>query len=66
VPKKHRIVQLFPGHYTARRLATLPRERGASENRATRVRIMYWDVVEVTPKSDYGLFIRFKDGTEGI
>ena len=27
---------------------------------------MYWDVVEVVPKSDYCLFVRFKDGLEGL
>ncbi|MBV8817525.1 MAG: DUF2442 domain-containing protein [Acidobacteriaceae bacterium] len=27
---------------------------------------MYWDVVEVTPKSDYALFVRFRDGLEGL
>jgi len=26
---------------------------------------MYWDVVEVKPQSDYCLFVRFADGTEG-
>ena len=27
---------------------------------------MYWDIVEVIPKSDYSLFVRFKDGTSGL
>jgi hypothetical protein len=27
---------------------------------------MYWDIVEVTPKAGYTLFVRFKDGLEGI
>jgi hypothetical protein len=27
---------------------------------------MYWDVVEVIPKTDYSLFVRFKDGLEGL
>jgi hypothetical protein len=27
---------------------------------------MYWDIVEVIPKPDYGLFVRFKDGSEGL
>ncbi len=27
---------------------------------------MYWDIVEVTPKSGYGLFVRFKDGASGL
>lgn len=27
---------------------------------------MYWDVVEVIPKTDYCLFVRFKDGLEGL
>ncbi len=27
---------------------------------------MYWDIVEVVPKSDYNLFVRFKDGTSGL
>lgn len=27
---------------------------------------MYWDVVEVAPKSDYTLFVRFRDGLEGL
>ena len=27
---------------------------------------MYWDIVEVTPKADYSLFVRFKDGLEAI
>jgi len=27
---------------------------------------MYWDVVEVMPKNDYCLFVRFKDGLEGL
>lgn len=27
---------------------------------------MYWDIVEVTPKLDYCLFVRFKDGLEGL
>ena len=26
---------------------------------------MYWDVVEVKPEPDYGLFVRFKDGLAG-
>ena len=26
---------------------------------------MYWDVVEVKPEGEYGLFIRFKDGLAG-
>ena len=26
---------------------------------------MYWDVVEVRPESDYGLFVRFQDGLSG-
>jgi len=26
---------------------------------------MYWDVIEVQPKPDYSLFVRFKDGLEG-
>jgi hypothetical protein len=26
---------------------------------------MYWDVVEVKPEPDYGLFVRFKDGLTG-
>ena len=26
---------------------------------------MYWDVVEVKPEDDYGLFVRFKDGLSG-
>jgi hypothetical protein len=27
---------------------------------------MYWDIVEVAPKSDHSLFVRFKDGTSGL
>ncbi len=27
---------------------------------------MYWDIVEVAPKADYCLFVRFKDGLEGL
>jgi hypothetical protein len=27
---------------------------------------MYWDVVAVIPKTDYCLFVRFKDGLEGL
>jgi hypothetical protein len=27
---------------------------------------MYWDIVEVTPKPDHRLFVRFKDGLEGL
>jgi hypothetical protein len=27
---------------------------------------MYWDVVEVVPKADYCLFVRFKDGLQGL
>jgi len=27
---------------------------------------MYWDVIEVIPKGDYKLFVRFKDGTHGL
>jgi len=27
---------------------------------------MYWDIVEVTPKDEYGLYVRFKDGLEGL
>lgn len=27
---------------------------------------MYWDIVEVVPKADYWLFVRFKDGLEGL
>jgi hypothetical protein len=26
---------------------------------------MYWDVVEVKPEPDYGLFVRFADGSGG-
>jgi hypothetical protein len=26
---------------------------------------MYWDVVEVKAEPDYGLFVRFQDGTAG-
>jgi hypothetical protein len=26
---------------------------------------MYWDIVEVKPEPDYGLFVRFKDGVTG-
>jgi len=26
---------------------------------------MYWDIVEVTPKPDFCLFVRFKDGLAG-
>lgn len=26
---------------------------------------MYWDVIEVTPEPDYGLFVRFRDGMAG-
>jgi hypothetical protein len=27
---------------------------------------MYWDIVEVAPKADHSLFVRFKDGLQGI
>ena len=27
---------------------------------------MYWDIVEVVPKNNYCLFVRFKDGLEGL
>lgn len=27
---------------------------------------MYWDIVEVKPRPDYSLFVRFKDGLEGL
>lgn len=27
---------------------------------------MYWDIVEVAPRADYCLFVRFKDGLEGL
>jgi hypothetical protein len=27
---------------------------------------MYWDVVEVIPKTDHCLFVRFKEGLEGL
>jgi hypothetical protein len=27
---------------------------------------MHWDIVEVVPKAGYSLFVRFKDGLEGI
>jgi hypothetical protein len=27
---------------------------------------MYWDIVEVAPKVGYSLFVRFKDGLEGM
>ena len=27
---------------------------------------MYWDIVEVVPKADSSLFVRFNDGLEGI
>jgi hypothetical protein len=27
---------------------------------------MYWDIVEVAPKDGCGLFVRFKDGLEGL
>ncbi len=29
------------------------------------LRFMHWDIVEVVPKADYSLFVRFKDGLEG-
>lgn len=27
---------------------------------------MYWDIVEVKPKPDHCLFVRFKDGLQGL
>jgi hypothetical protein len=27
---------------------------------------MYWDIVKVVPKAEYCLFVRFKDGLEGL
>jgi Protein of unknown function (DUF2442) len=27
---------------------------------------MHWDIVEVTPQAGYSLFVRFKDGLEGV
>jgi Protein of unknown function (DUF2442) len=27
---------------------------------------MYWDIVDVMPKSNHSLFVRFKDGLEGL
>ncbi len=27
---------------------------------------MHWDIVKVEPKADYSLFVRFKDGLEGL
>jgi hypothetical protein len=27
---------------------------------------MHWDIVEVAPRGDYSLFVRFKDGLEGL
>ena len=27
---------------------------------------MYWDIVEVLTKAGYSLFVRFKDGSEGV
>lgn len=27
---------------------------------------MYWDVVEVAPKAGYCLFVRFRDGLQGL
>ena len=27
---------------------------------------MYWDIVEVVPRPDYCLFVRFKDGMQGL
>ena len=27
---------------------------------------MYWDIIEVVPKADYCLFVRFKDGLQGL
>ncbi|HXJ43470.1 MAG TPA: DUF2442 domain-containing protein [Bryobacteraceae bacterium] len=27
---------------------------------------MYWDIVDVKPRPDYSLFVRFKDGLEGL
>jgi hypothetical protein len=27
---------------------------------------MYWDIVEVIPKPGYRLFVRFRDGLEGL
>jgi hypothetical protein len=27
---------------------------------------MYWDLVEVIPQTGYSLFVRFRDGLEGI
>jgi hypothetical protein len=27
---------------------------------------LYWDIVEVVPNADYCLFVRFKDGLQGL
>lgn len=27
---------------------------------------MYWDIIEVVPRADYCLFVRFKDGLQGL
>lgn len=27
---------------------------------------MYWDIVKAVPKANYSLFVRFKDGLEGL
>jgi hypothetical protein len=27
---------------------------------------MYWDIVEMVPKGDYCLFVRFQDGLKGL
>jgi hypothetical protein len=27
---------------------------------------MYWDIVEVKPQPEYGIYVRFKDGLAGV
>jgi hypothetical protein len=53
---------------TARGLAALSNERRPHENRTIGVRQkrMYWDVIEVLPRPDYCLFVRFKNGLQGL
>ncbi len=44
---------------------TLSHERGSPLGIVPE-RFMYWDIAEVTPKPDHCLFVRFKDGLEGL
>jgi hypothetical protein len=49
-------------------MAALSQQRGPDKDSTVGVReeVICWDVVEVTPNCDHSLFMRFKDGLQGV